>query len=83
MKKNEVLNRIRIDKLGNNTVFIQNKYFNFSYTIANTVVKDEFKDKYKYFGGLQCEYSQDSNEYKSLEEWLCDIAESVLESCKN
>ena len=57
---------------------IQNRYFNFSYMKANNVVKDELKDKYSYFGGLQCDYSKDSENYKNLEKWLCEIAEKNL-----
>ncbi len=78
MKKAEILNKYRIDKLGSNTVFIQNRYFNFSYTIADTVVKEEFKGQYRYFGGLQCEYEQGTEEYKNLEKWLCELAENTL-----
>lgn len=78
MKKSEILKQIRIDRLGNDTIFIQNKFFNFSYTVANSVVKEEFKDQYRYFGGLQSEYDSDSIEYKQLENWLCEIAEKVL-----
>jgi hypothetical protein len=78
MKKNELLNRLKIDKLGNNTVFIQNKYFNFSYTIANSIIKEEYVGKYRYFGGLQSEFNEDSHEYKLLEGWLCEIAEKLL-----
>lgn len=78
MKKSEVLKQIRIDKLGNDTIFIQNRYFNFSYTIADSIVKEEFKGQYKYFGGLQCEYNSESIEYKQLENWLCEIAQRVL-----
>lgn len=78
MKKSEILKQIRIDKLGSDTIFIQNRFFNFSYTVANSVVKEEFKDKYRYFGGLQSEYDSDSIEYKQLEKWLCEIAEKVL-----
>jgi len=78
MKKKDILGSYRIDVLDNNTIFIQNRYFNFSYMKANNVVKDELKDKYRYFGGLQCEYSQDSENYKNLEKWLCEIAEKNL-----
>lgn len=78
MKKNEILNNLRIDKLGSDTVFITNKWFNFSYTIADKIVKDEFKGQYRYFGGLQSEYDKDSVNYKALEKWLCEIAEKVL-----
>ena len=78
MKKAEILKRITIDKLDSDTVFMQNKFFSFAYTRANSVVKDEYKDKYRYFGGLQCEYQQESPEYKLLEDWLCEIAEKTL-----
>jgi len=78
MKKQEVLKRFRIDKIGDDTIFIQNKFFNFSYTIADSVVKDEFKGQYRYFGGLQCDYDQNSEEYKNLEKWLIEIAERTL-----
>ena len=78
MKKNEILKNYRIDKLGTNTVFIQNTHFNFSYTKADSVVKDQFKGEYKYFGGLQSTFDENSNEYKNLENWLCEIAEYVL-----
>ena len=80
MKKSEILKRLSIEKLDDVTVFIQNKYFNFAYTVANSVVKDEFKVEYRYVGGLQCAYEQDTPEYKQLENWLCDIAERILVS---
>jgi hypothetical protein len=79
MKKSEYLKQLKIDKLGENTIFIQNRFFNFSYTIADTVVKEEFKGQYRYFGGLQCGFDEDSEEYKRLERWLCEIAENTLE----
>lgn len=78
MKKEEILSKYRIDKVGNTTVFMQNKFFNFSYTIADSVVKDEYLGKYRYFGGLQCEYDESTEEYKNLEKWLCEIAEYIL-----
>jgi len=76
--KKELLKQFRIDKLGSDTVFITNRHFNFSYTIADTVVKEEHKGKYKYFGGLQCDYNESSEEYKNLEKWLIEIAEKIL-----
>lgn len=78
MKKQDAIKTMRIDKLSNDTVFIQNKYFNFSYTIADSVVKDEFKGQYRYFGGLQCDFEQGSEDFKNLEKWLIEIAERVL-----
>ncbi len=78
MKKAEILKNYRVDKLGSDTVFIKNSHFNFSYTKADSVVKDEYKGQYKYFGGLQSNYNEGSEEYKNLEKWLCEIAEQVL-----
>ena len=74
MKKAEVLKRYRIDKLDDCTVFISNREFNFSYTS----VKPEYKDNHRYFGGLQCNYEENTIEYKNLENWLCEIAENTL-----
>ena len=78
MKKTEILHSYRIDKMGKETVFISNRFFNFSYTIAYNIVKDEFKGQYRYFGGLQSEYLEGSKEYNELEKWLCEIAENTL-----
>lgn len=77
MRKEELLKSYTLNKLGN-TVFISNRQFNFSYTSADDVVKEEYKGKYRYFGGLQCSYHEDSQEYKNLERWLCEIAEQTL-----
>lgn len=77
-KKAEILKNYRVDKLGDNTIFIGNREFNFSYTVANSVVKDEFRNQFRYFGGLQCNYHDDSIEYKNLEKWLCEIAEKLI-----
>lgn len=68
----------RIDVLDKHTCFISNRFFNFSYTKADSVVKDEFKGKYRYFGGLQCEYEDITPEYKELEQFLVEKAESIL-----
>lgn len=78
MNHSELLKSYEINKLDENTVFIYNKHFNFSYTKADSVVKYEFKGQYKYFGGLQCRFEKDSQQYKRLESNLCEIAESVL-----
>ena len=83
MKKSEVLKQLRIDKLGSDTVFIQSKLFNFSFTLADSVCREDLKGQYRYFGGLQCDYDSDSPEYKQLEKWLCEIAQNVLNVCKN
>lgn len=78
MNHSELLKSYELNKLDENTVFIYNKHFNFSYTKADSVVKYEFKGQYKYFGGLQCRFEKDSQQYKILESNLCEIAESVL-----
>ena len=76
MKKSEILKHMKIDVLGT-TIFISNKYFNFSYTTVS-IIKEEFRNEYRYFGGLQSEYNEESEEYKRLENWLCEICELIL-----
>lgn len=76
--KKELLRRYRIDKLDDNTVFITSRVFNFSYTVANSIVRDEYKNQYRYFGGLQCDFEEGTQDYKLLEGWLCEIAETTL-----
>lgn len=75
--KAEILNNTRINVI-TNTVFMRNPEFNFTYTKADDVVQEKYKGKYRYFGGLQCNYEQGSDEYKELENKLCDIAEAIL-----
>jgi len=81
--KRELLKKYRVDKLDDKTVFISSKRFYFSYTIANSVVKEEYKNQYRYFGGLQCEFEEGTEEYKLLESWLCEIAEQILNSTQS
>ena len=76
-KIEDVLKDYHVDVLGS-TVLINNKHFNFSYTDANYLIKDEFKGQYRYFGGLQCGHDEDSQEYRILEKRLCEIAEKLL-----
>ena len=78
MKKADILQSYKLDKMDSSTVFIQNNHFNFSYTIADSVVKDEHKGQYRYFGGLQSNFKKDSEKYKNLEKWLCELAEQAL-----
>ena len=73
----ELPKNLHIDIIGN-TVMIQNKAFNFSWTQADAVVKDEFKGKYRYFGGLQSGFDSESLEYKELENKLAELAETIL-----
>jgi hypothetical protein len=78
MKKSEILQSYSLTKLDETTVFIKSREFDFAYTKADSVVKDEYKGRYRYFGGLQCNYHKESPEYKNLESWLCEIAEFAL-----
>lgn len=78
MTKKEALKNITIDKLGN-TIFIQNKFISFSYTPGDDyMIKDEYKGKFRYFGGLQCGFPEGSPEYYNIETWLCELAEMIL-----
>lgn len=74
----ELFKRMHIDKLDDETVSIVGKDFNFSYTIADAVVKKEYLGQYRYFGGLQCNYKEDTDDYKQLEKRLCETAELIL-----
>ena len=86
MNKQEIekreLSRIKIDYLGDDCVMMQNKFFNFTYFVADKVLKPECKGKYRYFGGLQCSYDKESKEYEYLENRLCLIAENIFKSCE-
>lgn len=77
MKLKEILKDYKLVRMGT-TVFISNRHFEFSYTQTKGLIKDEYANTYRYFGGLQCNYDQDSSEYKILEDALCDIAEKIL-----
>lgn len=78
MKKKDILKNFTITKVDDNTVFIRSRDFDFAFTKADSVVKEEYKGKYKYFGGLQCAYRSESENYKNLEKWLVEIADIVL-----
>ena len=80
MKRSEILSNYQVNVLDNNSVFIQNRHFNFCYMYADKYLKEEYKGKYRYLGGLQCDFQQGTAEYKELENWLVEIAENVLES---
>jgi hypothetical protein len=78
MKKSEILKSYTLTKLDPKTVSIKSRDFDFFYIDARDIVRDEYKDSYKYFGGLQCNYNTESPEYKELERWLVELAEQVL-----
>lgn len=77
-KINKLLENYTIHKLDNISVCIFNKHFHFAYTIADSVVKEEFFGKYDYFGGLQCNYEKEDYLYKILEGNLIIIAKRIL-----
>ena len=77
MKKIEFKKGLQINILDNHTVFLKHRLFFFSYTVANSICKDEYKDQYRYFGGLQAEMMSEIEE-KNLENWCCEICENVL-----
>lgn len=78
IQKKDLLKNYTLTKLDDKTVFIRNKFFEFSYTNADDIVKEEFKGQYRYFGGLQCEFEEGTEAYKNIETWLCEIAEKAL-----
>lgn len=77
MNLKEILKDYKLVKMGT-TVFISNKYFEFCYTQTKGLIKEEYIGFYRYFGGLQCNYDQNSSEYRILENALCEIAEKIL-----
>ena len=72
---------ITINVLGN-TVFIRSAEFDFSYTPAKNIVKEAFKEQFRYFGGLQHNHPDESNEAKQLEKDLIELAETILKTLK-
>lgn len=73
----DIFKRLTVEKLDDISVLIYNKHFNFSYMSIMALKKENQKD-YRYLGGLQCEYSDDTKEYKEIESYLIKVAESVL-----
>ena len=74
----ELLNNLTINFLGKDTILLSNASVYFCYTIADSVVKDEYKGKYRYFGGMQCDLEEGTDGYRILEDQLCRICESLL-----
>jgi hypothetical protein len=69
----EIFKRLTIEKLDDISVLIYNKHFNFNYMSIMALKKENQKD-YRYLGGLQCEYSDDTKEYKEIESYLIKLA---------
>lgn len=78
------LNSYYINKFDDKTVSIQNRDFIFHYTIADAYVKEEYKGKYEYLGGLQCNFEKESTSFIKLEKELSKIARFILKirKCK-
>jgi len=69
--------------VNDNWVLITGKDFAFSYTAAKDVnvnLKPEYGGKHTYFGGLQCNYHEGSQEYVILESILVEISHDILET---
>ena len=69
---------IKLEIWDADTVFITSSEFHFTYIVSDSIVKDEFKGKYRYIGGLQCKFKSDSEEYKKLEKSFIKISEILL-----
>jgi len=78
MEIEQELSNLSIHKLDKITVCISNENCLFYYTVADKVCKDEFKGKYRYFGGLQCNYEEGSPEYNEMERFLCMVSEKEI-----
>ena len=74
---NNLLDNYTFSKIGD-FISIKSYDFNFVYQVADTIVKEEFKGKYRYFGGLQCGFDEGTPDYIQLEKWLIEIAELIL-----
>jgi hypothetical protein len=70
--------KIEITTLYKNSVSIHSEDFDFMFTIADTVVREEFKGQYRNFGGLQSNFAaKDIND--KLEILLMDLSEKIIE----
>ena len=70
--------KIEITTLFKNSVAIKTEDFDFMFTVADSVVRDEFKGKYRNFGGLQTNFDNAGLNNK-LEVLLMDLSEKVIE----
>ena len=78
MIEEEVMQNIDIHKLDESCVSIMGDNVSFFYQIADAVVKEEFKGEYRYFGGLQCNYLDGTDEYTQVEKITMEMAEKEL-----
>lgn len=76
IKIKEIFERFSVEVWGD-TVFINNRHFHFTYNKPD-IIMPEYAGDARYFGGLQCEYERESNDYKMLENELVRIAENAL-----
>lgn len=73
------MKNIEIKRFDNYTVILNGRDFNFMYTIADYIAKEEFKGKYEYFGGLQSNFEYNSEEYIKQERFLAKLAKLILD----
>lgn len=71
-RRKELFYRYSIE-IWNGTVFITNRHFNFTYHQIPTP-----GNGYGYYGGLQCDYEDNTEDYKWLRNELEMIAEKAL-----
>ena len=65
-------------QVSGNTIFMSSEDFEFMYTVADDVVKDEFKGQYLYLGGIQHNFENESPEAIELERKLSDVAFAIM-----
>ena len=62
------------------SVTIKSDDFSFMYDkeLSNDPRANELNDIYRYYGGLQCNFDDNSEDYKELEKKLCMFSNSLL-----
>ena len=71
------LKNIHIYVFDENSLTIQGRDFLFSYYVPK-VVKEEFRKDTRYYGGLQCQFQEGTEDYVMLENELIELAEKIL-----
>ena len=71
------LKNIHVYLFDENSLTIQGKDFLFSYQ-SPEIVKEEFRKDCRYFGGLQCQFEEGTEDYIKLENELIELAEKIL-----
>ncbi len=73
------MKNLRINTIGK-MVSISSDNFNFCYDkeMSNCPIANDVTNIYSYMGGLQCNYKEDTDEYKKLHNRLCELANYIL-----